>query len=119
MERADEVLALWVLMPVLPPTELSTWASSDVGICTKRTPRRTMARGKAREIADDAAAERDDDVAALEAQVEHLVADLGERRHALGRLAGRQHDGAGAERPFACSAASSAADDAGRATSRR
>ena len=26
-------------MPVLPPTELSTWASSVVGICTKSMPR--------------------------------------------------------------------------------
>ena len=26
--------------PVLPPTELSTWASREVGICTKGIPRR-------------------------------------------------------------------------------
>ena len=34
------------LIPVLPPTELSTWASSVVGICTKPTPRRRMAAAK-------------------------------------------------------------------------
>ena len=33
-------------MPVLPPTEESTWASSVVGICTKRMPRRTMLAAK-------------------------------------------------------------------------
>ena len=35
-----------VLIPVLPPTELSTCASSVVGTCTKRTPRRRMAAAK-------------------------------------------------------------------------
>ena len=34
------------LIPVLPPTELSTWASSVVGICTKPTPRRRIAAAK-------------------------------------------------------------------------
>ena len=34
------------LIPVLPPTELSTWASSVVGICTKPTPRRSTAAAK-------------------------------------------------------------------------
>ena len=33
-------------MPVLPPTELSTWASRLVGICTKGMPRRTLAATK-------------------------------------------------------------------------
>ena len=31
VERADEVLACGVLMPVLPPVEASTMASSEVG----------------------------------------------------------------------------------------
>ena len=35
-----------LLMPVLPPTEESTWASSEVGICTKFMPRRTMPAAK-------------------------------------------------------------------------
>ena len=48
-----------VSMPVLPPTELSTWASRVVGICTKSMPRSTMRRGKAGEIADHAAAQGD------------------------------------------------------------
>ena len=34
------------LIPVLPPTELSTWASSVVGTCTKPTPRRSTAAAK-------------------------------------------------------------------------
>ena len=33
MKGTDKVLAVWgELMPVLPPTEESTWASSEVGI---------------------------------------------------------------------------------------
>ncbi len=34
------------LMPVLPPTEESTCASSEVGTCTKSTPRRRIAAAK-------------------------------------------------------------------------
>ncbi len=34
------------LIPVLPPTELSTWARSVVGSCTKPTPRRRIAAAK-------------------------------------------------------------------------
>ena len=56
------------LMPVLPPTEESTCASSVVGTCTKSRPRRTHGRGKAGEIADHAAAERDHEIAALDAR---------------------------------------------------
>ena len=33
-------------MPVLPPTEESTWASSVVGTCTKSTPRSSIAAAK-------------------------------------------------------------------------
>ena len=43
VERADEVLAVTKLMPVLPPTEESTWASRVVGTCTKSSPRLTLA----------------------------------------------------------------------------
>ena len=65
-----------LLMPVLPPTEESTCASSEVGICTKFMPRRTMPGGKAGEVADDAAAERDDRVAALQPRGQHAVDHL-------------------------------------------
>ena len=51
------------LIAVLPPTLESTWASKVVGIWTKRTPRRERGGAEAGEIADDAAAERDDEVA--------------------------------------------------------
>ena len=33
-------------MATLPPTEESTWESRVVGICTKSTPRRTVAAAK-------------------------------------------------------------------------
>ena len=35
-----------VLIPVLPPTELSTWANNVVGICTKSIPRNNVAAAK-------------------------------------------------------------------------
>ena len=46
-----------------------------VGTCTKRTPRRDHGGGEAREIADDAAAERDHQIAALDPRREHRIAD--------------------------------------------
>ena len=52
------------LMPVLPPTELSTWASSVVGTCTKPTPAAQHRRGEAGEVADHPAAEGDHEVVA-------------------------------------------------------
>ena len=73
-------------MPVLPPTEESTCASSVVGIWTNSTPRRTIAGGKAGEIADDAAAERDDEIVALDPRRDQRFADLFEQL-ALGLLA--------------------------------
>ena len=79
-----------VLMPVLPPTEESTCASSVVGICTKSTPRAHAGRGKAGEVADHAAAERDHEIAALDARVDDRFADVIEGREALGALARRQ-----------------------------
>ena len=52
----DEKLGWWkaptrflpwgALMPVLPPTEESTWARRLVGICTKRMPRFSVAAAK-------------------------------------------------------------------------
>ena len=77
-------------MPVLPPTEESTWASSVVGTCTKRTPRRTIAAAKAGEIADDAAAERHDEIAALDPRREDRVADPLQRGIGFRRLARRR-----------------------------
>jgi hypothetical protein len=43
VEGAEQILAVAVLMPVLPPTELSTCASRLVGHCTKGRPRSTEA----------------------------------------------------------------------------
>ena len=50
------------------------------------------AGGKAGEVADDAAAERDDRIAALEPGGKHAVDHLLQRCEALGLLAGRQRD---------------------------
>ena len=80
-------------MPVLPPTEELTCASSVVGTCTKSMPRRTLRRGKSGEIADHAAAERDDEIAALDARGDDRLAHRLERGVALGALA-RRHDDA-------------------------
>ena len=66
-------------MPVLPPTEESTCASSVVGICTKSMPAPRRCRGKAGEVADHAAAERDDQVVALDPGGEDRFADFLER----------------------------------------
>ena len=63
-------------MAVLPPTEESTWASSVVGICTKSIPRLQIAAAKPGQVADHAAAERDDQVAAVELQRQQRVAEL-------------------------------------------
>ena len=93
MEGADQVLAVRELMPVLPPTEESTCASSVVGTCTKSIPRRTHGRGKAGEIADDAAAERDHEIAALDARGDDRLAHVLERGVAL-RAFARRHDDA-------------------------
>ena len=49
-------------------------------------------RGEAGEVADHAAAERDDEIAALEAQLEQALAQRLELAEALRRLAGRQDD---------------------------
>ena len=61
------------LIPVLPPTELSTWASSVVGICTKSMPRRRIAAAKPGEVADHPAAEGDQRGPALGSEVQQLI----------------------------------------------
>ena len=48
--------------------------------------------GEAGEVADDPAAQRDQEIAALHARVERRLAELFEMGVILGRLAGRQHD---------------------------
>ena len=63
-------------MPVLPPTELSTCASSVVGIWTKSTPRSSDRGGEAGEIADHAAAQRHQHRAALDRRAQQLVQQL-------------------------------------------
>ena len=79
VERADEVLAGGMIEAVLPPTDASTIASSVVGTCTKRTPRSRHAAAKPGEVADDAAAGRDDERVAIDARPERGVPD-GRRR---------------------------------------
>ena len=94
MEGADEVLAVARIDPVLPPTELSTCASSEVGICTKRMPRRIVGRGKAGEVADDAAAEGDRGGRPARSCVAMMSSQTrGKGRKALGALARRDDDG--------------------------
>ena len=91
------------LIPVLPPTEESTCASSVVGTCTTSRPRRSDRRGEAREIADHAAAERDHHVVALDARIEQPVADLLEHRASSStpRPAARRSASRGCRRPRA------------------
>ena len=78
MEGADQVLAVGELMPVLPPTEESTWASSVVGIWMKSHAAPQDGGGKAGEVADDAAAQGDDAVAPLDTGGQQLVAEFGQ-----------------------------------------
>ena len=56
---------------VLPPTLESTCASSVVGICTNVDAAFDEARGEAGEIADDAAAEGDDEIVAGDVGLQH------------------------------------------------
>ena len=76
----------------MPPTLESTWDSSVVGIWTKRTPRRSDGRAEAGEIADDAAAERDDDVAPLDAGRDQRVRHAREFRVGFCGFARRTDD---------------------------
>ena len=82
-------------MPVLPPTEESTCASSVVGICTKRMPRRTMLAAKPARSPITPPPSAITQIAALEAHLEQALAEPGQRSEALRRLAGRQHLRAG------------------------
>ena len=55
-------------MPVLPPTEELTWASKRRRHLHEVDPAPHAGRGEAGEIADHAAAERDHEIAALDAR---------------------------------------------------
>ena len=79
-------------MPVLPPTEELTCASKRRRHLHEIDAAPHARRGKAGEIADHAAAERDDEIAALDAGGDDRLADDLEGREALGALARRHHD---------------------------
>ncbi len=92
MERADQVLALG---------RVDAGLAADRGIDLGEQRRRDLheadaaakdARREARKIAHHAAAKGDHRVAALDAKIEQLLADLGEHGKALARFAGRDHD---------------------------
>ena len=91
MEGADQVLALG---------GVDAGLAADGGIDLGEERGRDLhqpdaaaedACGEAAEIADDATAERHDRVAALDAELEQLLRDLGEHREAFARFAGRHH----------------------------
>ena len=95
MEGADQVLALG---------RVDAGLAADRGIHLRQQRGRHLheayaaahdAGGKAGEVADDAAAQGDDDTAALQAHLQQALAQARERREALGRLARRQHLRAG------------------------
>ena len=71
------------LIPVLPPTALSTWARSVVGIWMKSMPRSVTAAAKPDQVADHAAAQGDHDRAPLDAEGQQLVDQLLEERQLL------------------------------------
>ena len=80
------------LIAVLPPTLELTWASRrgrDLDEAHAAPQRRGAEAG---EIADDAAAERDDEVAPLDPRLDQRVADPREFGVGLGRLARRADD---------------------------
>ena len=86
-----------VLMPVLPPTEESTWASSVVGTWMKSTPRSSTDGGEAGEVADHAAAQRHQRRLAVGAPVEQLVHQPAEAREVLAALARGHGDQCGVD----------------------
>ena len=97
MERADQVLAV---------ARVDAGLAADRRVDLRQQRRRHLHEidaaphhrgGEAREIADHAAAQRNDQVAALDTRREHRVADLLEMREALGALARRHDDRRGAE----------------------
>ena len=78
-------------MAVLPPTELSTWASSVVGDLDEADAALVYRRREAGEIADHPAAERGDPVAAVEPQRQQPLQQVLQSGEALGLLARLQH----------------------------
>ena len=91
MERADQILAL---------RRVDAGLAADGGIDLRKQRRRDLheahaaaedARGKAGKVADHAAAERDDGVAALNAKLQQSLAEPGEHWEALACLAWRHH----------------------------
>ena len=95
MEGADQVLAL---------RRVDAGLAADGGVDLRQQRGRHLheadaathdARRKAGEIADHAAAERDDEIAALEAHLEQALAQPGQAGEALRRLAGGQNLRAG------------------------
>ena len=94
MEGADQVLAV---------RRVDAGLAADRGIDLRQQRRRDLHEvhaapgdrgGEAGEVADDAAAERDDEVAALEPGLEQRPRPLAEPRERFGRLAVRHDDGA-------------------------
>jgi len=81
-------------MPVLPPTEESTCASSEVGTCHEIDAAAQDRRREAGEIADHAAAERDDEIVALDLRRDQRLADFFETGVAFRPLAFLDDDGA-------------------------
>src|SRR6201996_9532759 len=78
-----------ILMPVLPPTELSTWDSSVVGIWMKGTPRSRIEAGKAGQVAHHAAAEGQQGRRPLRTRIEDGGQQRFQPREALAALARR------------------------------
>ena len=78
------------LIPVLPPTLESTIASSEVGICTKPTPRSTVAAmNPARSPTTPPPSEHQ--IAAFDAVCQHLVVEVFRTRETFARLS-RRHN---------------------------
>ncbi len=97
MESADEVLAL---------RGIDAGLAADRGIDLRQQRGRDLhkahpapqdCRGKAGEIADNATAEGDDEIAALEPHLEQALAERSKLTEALRRLAGLQDDGPGVQ----------------------
>ncbi len=85
------------LMPVLPPTDESTWASREVGACTKRTPRRSVAAANPARSPTTPPPSATTRSFALDLVSEQSVADLREGRVGFRGLAGCHRDEARAQ----------------------
>ena len=79
-------------MPVLPPTEEFDLGEQGRGDLHEADAAAENARGKAGKVADHAAAKGNDDIAALDAELEQTLAHIGEHGEALAMLAGGNHD---------------------------